>query len=78
MPVDTSGQWSISSHFLLLFQGFFLRINRLKMSIILFLSTMRMTKLCFHFVEVVMEPLYYMDKGIMITLFKVRKEIGYG
>jgi hypothetical protein len=74
MPVDTSGQWSISSHFLLLFQGFFLRINRLKMSIILFLSTMRMTKLCFHFVE----ALYYMDKGIMISLFKVRKEIGYG
>jgi hypothetical protein len=78
MPVDTSGQWIISSHFLFLFQGFFLMKKGLKTSNILFLSTLRMTKLCFHFVEVVMEPLYYMDKGIMITLFKVRKEIGYG
>jgi hypothetical protein len=61
-----------------LIESFALGRNGLRMSNILFLSTLRMTKLCFHFVEVGMEPLYYMDKGIMITLFKVRKEIGYG
>ncbi|TCW41489.1 hypothetical protein EDC32_1011155 [Laceyella sacchari] len=48
------------------------------MSNILFLSTLGMTKLCFHFVEVGMEPLYYMDEGIIILSFKVRKELGYG